>query len=138
MGVPISLGRDITDADTAATPKVVVINQIFAERYLPDRNPLGHHVAFEGKAGTDQFTIVGVAAISKYTDVHETDKPIAYFAYAQIPGLRTMNYELRTTGDPAALLPEVRAAVREVAPDLPLLQPALNCSSSRKISPKNA
>jgi predicted permease len=119
LGTNLLLGRDFTDADSAAAPKVAIINQTFAQRYLPNRDPLGHHVAY----GESQYTIAGVAANSKYTGVRENHIPMAYFPYAQIPGTATMHFELRTRGNPAALLPEVRRAMHEFGPDLPLLQP---------------
>jgi predicted permease len=124
LGIGLVLGRDFTAADSASAPKVVVVNQTFVERYLPDRNPLGHRVGFSNAAGSAQYAIVGVAANSKYTGVRENDRPIAYFPYTQVPGISaTMHVELRTVRNPATMLPDVRRVVREFAPDLPLLQP---------------
>src|SRR5207245_2341370 len=60
---------------------------------------------------------------SKYTDVREQPIPMAYFPYTQIPGAGTMHVELRTRGNPLALLPEARRATHEFGPDLPLLEP---------------
>ena len=123
LGTPLLLGRDFTDADSASAPKVAVINRTFAERYLAGRAPLGHHVAFDEGPKADQYTIVGVVQDSKYTGVEEKPRPMAYFPYTQIPGTATMHIELRMEGNPVALLPVVRSAVREFGPDLPLLEP---------------
>lgn len=123
LGIPILLGRDFTESDTAAAPKVAIINRTFAERYLAGREPLGHHVAFDRGPRAEQYTIVGVVQDSKYTGVEETAKPMAYFPYPQISGTSTMHIELRTEGPPTALLPVVRNAVREFGLDLPLLEP---------------
>ncbi len=123
LGTPILVGRDFTDADTAAAPKVAIINRTFAERYLAGREPLGHHVAFDSGPKADEYTIVGVVQDSKYTSVQEAAKPMAYFPYTQIGGTATMHIELRAEGNPAALLPVVRRAVAEFGPDLPLLEP---------------
>jgi predicted permease len=123
LHVPILVGRDFNDTDTAATPKVAIINRTFAERYLAGHEPLGHHVAFDRGLKADQYTIVGVVQDSKYTSVEEEAKPMAYFPYTQISGTATMHVELRTEGNPLALLPVVRRAVREFGPDLPLLEP---------------
>jgi predicted lysophospholipase L1 biosynthesis ABC-type transport system permease subunit len=68
---------------------------------------------------------VGVAADSKYTEVRETARPMAYFPYSQVtPISSTMEVELRAAGNPLALLPEVRRAMNEFAPGLPMLRPA--------------
>jgi predicted permease len=124
LQVPLLLGRDLTDADTATAPKVVVVNHTFAERFLAGRNPIGHRVALDDpRQNNPQYTIVGVAADSKYRAVDEETRPVAYFPYTQVPGVATMQFELRTEARPAGLLPEVRRALREFGPDLPLLEP---------------
>ncbi|HVT56964.1 MAG TPA: ABC transporter permease [Thermoanaerobaculia bacterium] len=123
LGTPVLHGRDFTEADAAASPKVVIVDQVFAERYLPAVDPLGHQVAVPW-AKTSPYVIVGVAANSKYTGVRDDNrKPTAYFPYEQVGGLETMNVELRTAGKPAALLPAVRRLMAGFAPELPLLQP---------------
>ena len=123
LRTPLLMGRDISDADGSSAPKVVVINQTFADRFLPGANPLGHHVSQCGDPKCTQFTIVGVAANSKYTGVREQDFPMAWFPYQQAAGTRAMHFELRTEGAPTALLPEVRRVVRDFGPDTPLLAP---------------
>ncbi|HEV2425800.1 MAG TPA: ABC transporter permease [Terriglobia bacterium] len=128
LQTPLLLGRDINDADTATAPKVVVVNQTFAKVLLGGRNPLGHRVAFDGaspdgKTPPAQYTIVGMAANSKYRAVDEEARPMAYFPYAQVSGTGTMHFELRSEGSPAALLPAVESTVRQFGPDLPLLEP---------------
>jgi predicted permease len=123
LDTPILLGRDFNDADSAGAPKVAIINRTFAQRYLAGREPLGHHVAMDKGPKADQYTIVGVVRDSKYTGVEEEARPMAYFTYTQIGGMATMHIEVRTAGNPTALLPVVRRAVREFGPDLPLLEP---------------
>jgi len=80
--------------------KVAIVNQTFVDRYLPGRQPLGHHVAIDGEHG-EQYTIIGVAQNSKYTSVRERDAAMAYFPYPQIPDIASMQVELRTAGNPA-------------------------------------
>ena len=123
LGVPVLLGRDFAEADAATAPKAAIVNHTFAERYLQKRPPLGHRIALSREPGAPQFAIVGVVADSKYCDVREEALPIAYLPYTQASGEGTLHLVLRTGGDPAALLPSVRRAVGELAPDLPLLQP---------------
>ncbi len=122
MGTPILLGRDFTDADSAGSMKVAIVNQTFVDRYLPGRPPLGHHLAIDGENGAP-YTIIGVAQDSKYTRVREPDFAMAYFPYTQIPDIATMEVELRTRGNPAALLPSVQREVHDFGPDLTPLQP---------------
>ena len=121
LRTPLMMGRDFSDADISSAPKAVVVSKTFADRFLHGTNPLGHHVSQCEKCM--QFTIVGVAADSKYTGVRERDFPMAYYPYQQTAGIRAMHFELRTEGEPAALLPEVRRLVQESGPDIPLLAP---------------
>jgi predicted permease len=123
LGASLVLGRDFNDADSATAPKVAIINQTFADRYLANKNPIGHMVAFGNGPKAPVFTIVGVAANTKYTGVRESDRPMAYFPYTQISGVATMHFELRTQGSPLAMLPNAQRVVHEFGPDLPLLQP---------------
>ncbi len=43
LGVPVLLGRDFADSDTATSPHVAIINEQFAKRFFPNQNPLGSH-----------------------------------------------------------------------------------------------
>jgi ABC-type lipoprotein release transport system permease subunit len=61
-------------------------------------------------------------ALVKCSD-RKADIPMAWFPYTQFQGLSSMHVELRTRGNPAALLPEVRRAMLQFAPELLLLQP---------------
>jgi predicted permease len=121
MQIPLLEGRDFNDGDSANAAKVAIVSQTFADRYLPKRNAIGHQLRRGGEKGV--FTIVGVAADSHYTGVREQSRPVAYFPYAQGGSIGTMHVEVRTTSDAISMLPSVQAAVREYAPDLPLLQP---------------
>jgi predicted permease len=120
LGIRLLLGRDITDADSAAAQRVAVVNQTFAERYLPGRIPLGHEIQIEGMS---PFTIVGVARDSKYTSVSERPVPMAWVPYLQTGAVGKMTVELRTYSHPLTVLPQVRRAVSDFGPDELLLRP---------------
>ena len=44
LDVPIVAGRGLTDADTGDTPRVGLVSEAFAARYLGGRNPIGMHL----------------------------------------------------------------------------------------------
>jgi predicted permease len=120
LGIPLLYGREFNDADSQNSAKAVIVNETFAKKLLPGRNPLGHQASFSSKL---PFTIVGVAANSKYTGVREEDRLMAYFPYTQLKGIGDMHVELRTAGNPLSVLPSVRKSMAEFAPNLALLQP---------------
>src|SRR6266700_640359 len=116
LGIPVLQGRDISSADTAASPRVVIVNETFVKHFLPNTNPLGHKI-------NDQ-TIIGIAKDSKYTGVGEDPTPMAYYPVLQ--GLRvgeTLHVEVRSTGNPLDLLPTIAKVVHEIDPDVPLQKP---------------
>jgi predicted permease len=119
LGVPVLRGRDITDADTETSQRVVVVNETFVKKLLPNTDPLGHRVG----SGKNPYIIVGVAKDSKYTRVAESERAMAYYPYTQAGGVGHLDVEVRTEGDPLALLPSIRRAVGAFDPNLPLEDP---------------
>ncbi|MFZ0743452.1 MAG: ABC transporter permease [Terracidiphilus sp.] len=121
LGVPVLAGRDFADSDTVSSPHVGIINELFAQRFLPHQNPLGHKIGTDDRRYT--MTIVGVVKDHKYRSINEDPIPMAWYMYAQIPYLGPMNVELRVHGDPLAILPAARKVVQQLDPNLPLIEP---------------
>jgi ABC-type antimicrobial peptide transport system permease subunit len=111
---------------------VVVINESFANKFYPGQDPIGKQVILnETKDPKDQKTqtIVGVVADMKQAGIDkpagtEVFIPITQYATIDVPAeSRTTMYTLlRTSGDPANLIPAVQRAVSELDPTLPLFQ----------------
>jgi predicted permease len=126
LGIPILRGRDVTDADTRSAPKVVLVNDTFAKHFFPKGDALGHSVSpiSAGKIKQENsFAIVGVIGDSKYKRVDEKPKPTLYFPFAQYTSIPDIQVELRTSGDPDALIPSARAILHDLDPNLPMQKP---------------
>jgi predicted permease len=121
LGVPVLRGRDFADSDTATSPHVGIINELFAKRFLPNQDPLGHTIGTGD--GRYQMTIVGVVKDHKYRSIDEEPVPMAWYMYAQIPITGKMHVELRVQGNPLAILPAARKVLQQMDPNLPLIQP---------------
>ena len=121
LGVPILAGRDFVDSDTASSPRVGIINEEFAKRFLPNQNPLGHIIGSDD--GRYTMTIVGVVKDHKYRSIDETPIPMAWWMYAQIPVIGEMHVEMRVNGAPLAILPSAQKVVQQLDPNLPLIRP---------------
>lgn len=121
LGIPILRGRDITEADSRSAPKVVLVNETFSRHFFPKGDALGHSVGDIERE--NRFTIVGVIGDSKYKRVEEKTKPTLYFPYAQRTPIPDMHVELRTSDNPEALIPSVRAVLHDVDPNLPMQKP---------------
>jgi predicted permease len=115
MRIPLVDGRDFRDADDPGATPVVIVNESFARRFLPGRNPLGSRLRGWGR----ELTIVGVAKDSKYRSLGGRAEPYLYFPFAQFYGPSTgMAMHLRTTVAPESLLPAVRRVVRQMDPNV--------------------
>jgi predicted permease len=123
LKVPIMMGREFTDADRATSQKVAVVNELFAQRFLPHESPLGHHVG-EVSQGNDRV-IVGVVKDNKYTSMTEEPIPMVWYDYAQGKTAGAMHVEMRVKGDPLAILPAAQRVVAQMDPNVPLTQPML-------------
>jgi ABC-type antimicrobial peptide transport system permease subunit len=71
------------------------------------------------------MTIVGVVKDHKYRQITEDPIPMAWFHYAQIPVIGSMSIEMRvqTGGDPLAILPSAQKVLRQIDPNLPIIEP---------------
>src|SRR5271166_284460 len=124
LGVPVLVGRDFTDADKAGGQMEVIVNQTFAKTYLPNEDPIGHHIGVDKQ----QALIIGVVKDNKYTSITEDPIPMVWAPYMQMPGgVGEMHIEMRVAtqpgGDPLAILPAVQRVVSQIEPNMPLQQP---------------
>jgi predicted permease len=123
MGIPVVLGRDINWADIQGARNVVVVNEAMVRHFFPDGNPLGRHVSFAGGAQQRaSYEIVGIAGNAKYDRMREAPPRTMYLPYAALTAaLGRMYFEVRTAGDPVAMIPAVREVVRRIDRGLPLI-----------------
>jgi predicted permease len=121
MGIPLLAGRLFTPQDTAGSPEVAVINETMARRYFPGVSPLGRRfgIGADPKHGAD-IEVIGIVKDAKYLSLRERPRAAAYYAYAQHI---QYYYDLgvRYSGDPRAIISEVRQAVREIDGRLPVV-----------------
>ena len=104
------------------TRLVLVINAEMAHQYWPNRNPIGERIWFDAFDPKPErwYTVVGVAGDVRHSGLTELVHPEAYVSYAQIrlPAMLVASHLiLRAAGDPSALAPAVRKALREVHPE---------------------
>ena len=115
MGIPLLLGRGFTEADVDGAPKVVVVNRTFAQRYLPNEDPVGQTL----KANDTEWQIVGVCRDAKYTDIKAAAPPTVYFTFRQ-DSVGSAFFALRTALPPMAVANAARKAVAAIDPNVPL------------------
>jgi predicted permease len=117
IGIPILLGRDMSEKDLPGAPRVTIISDTMAKFYFHGVNPIGKHVT----TGKFVLEIVGVVHDTTDHDFHEPAVRRYYVSYFQpIDGITTANYEIRTSGGPA-LTSLLRGEVERVNRNLPVL-----------------
>src|SRR5262249_9082936 len=114
IGVPMVMGREITQQDFSRRARVAVVNETFAKTYFADRNPLGHTVGIEDSEhpGTPTYEIIGVA---KDVRDHNVRNPAKKRLYAPLSAggfdeTGAINFEIRTE-NPGALVDTARKVV---------------------------
>ncbi len=120
LEVPLRAGRFFDQRDGADAPPVVIINETMARRFWRDENPLGRRIKYGLLSSRGRWmTIVGVVADTRRTGYEADVRPETYVAQSQSPdvGLALL---IRTTGEPTALVPSLRAALQEIDPLIPL------------------
>ncbi len=147
-GINVIAGRPITPADTAQSLKVAVINQTIAQHYFPKGDALGRSLTIGIDDVKGPWQIVGIARDTKSGNPRDADPVrMTYIPLAQIepfmptpqaatgsvggPASQASPDEnqdrfastvlLRTTGDPAKSIADMRAVFAAVDPNLPLL-----------------
>ncbi len=119
MRVPLKKGRMFAESDRLGGPKVVIINEAAARQYFRGEDPIGKRVGvYQGGFHTGA-EVIGIVGDVRYGTIDSTARPDAYISYGQARLARMMIF-VRTTGDPSALAPSVRAVVRRVAPHAPV------------------
>jgi predicted permease len=123
MGTPVLRGRDFEDRDGLSAPPMAIVNETFVRKYLDGRDPIGQHFQIEEPPGKPrpQYQIVGVVKDTKYYELREDFKAIAYLSADQetqaYPGMAAV---VRTSVPAATLRSAVAAAIREVHPQIAL------------------
>jgi len=80
IGTRLRAGRLLTAQDNAQAPRVLLVNEAFAQRYFPGHTALGEHLSFDDSA---PYEIVGVVANVMNNDLDNLTEPGIYQSFAQ-------------------------------------------------------
>ncbi len=119
MQIPVLAGRTFDTSDDADAPRVAMINDTAARQFLAGENPLGSRFGYEPEEASE-IEVVGVVRDVKYANVRDAEPPTLYLPYLQFP-FGSMIFELRTAMDPQGMIAEIQEAVREIDPNLPVM-----------------
>jgi predicted permease len=132
----IVMGRAINEHDTKDAPLVAVVNEAFAQKFLKGENPIGKRFGADEMIHAGDFEIVGVAADMRYLNYgfKDPDRPMYFLPTLQhtpytkaddIEGEKGAHYLSNlivwAPGKPEGLEMQVRKALSDIDPNIPLL-----------------
>ena len=122
LGAPVLQGRDFNAADSTTAPRVLIVSQAFAKRYFPNESPLGKRITFGVlDEKSPWMTVVGVAGDIQFDSLTgDLRTPVFYAPCLQSGVIIGLDLIVRTQGDPRAILPTLRNAVRRFDRNLPV------------------
>jgi predicted permease len=119
LGVPLLGGRAFAVSDDDKGQLVAVVNETMATELWPHDSPLGKRFSIESANGPF-IEVVGIAADGQYLFVSPQHKPYFYLPLAQnYSSFRSL--QIRSAVPPESLIPSVQQAIRNLEPDLPLI-----------------
>jgi len=126
LGIQIVKGRRFTHQDSATAPRVAIVNETFAQRFLSGMDPLRQRLVVEQlipgvrKLGPPvEWQIVGVSRNIHNRGIRNEGFPIIDVPFEQSPE-PFAGLVVRTAGDPAAMSKSIAAAVHAVNAEVPL------------------
>lgn len=117
MGIPLTGGRSVLDADVRGSRPVAVVTESFARRAWPGESPLGKRIGW----GTLErpLTVVGVVGDIKLSPVAQPG-PHVYMPFRQVPDRMPDELVVRSDAGPAAVIDLVRQTVWSLDADQPV------------------
>jgi putative ABC transport system permease protein len=113
MGTSLVSGRDFNDRDGEGNAKIAIVNEEFARVVFANVNPIGRRFRTEAPAGRADpiYEVVGVVRNTKYYDMREDFRPIAFLPTEQEqPDVRT-TFVIRSAAPASEIMRIVKAAV---------------------------
>src|SRR5580692_5715556 len=124
MGLSLLAGRTFDWFDrSAAKPRKAIVNQTFARKFFPGKNPLGQRFGNAGANGIAEADeeIIGVVSDAKYRSLREPIPPTVYSPV--VDGFdSTFTLYVRTGQAPQAMIAPIRQALHSLDPEMPLIE----------------
>ena len=117
LQVKLKSGRFFTDADNAGKPKVILINQAFAQKYFPGEDPIGRKLGDTQLSPASIREVVGVVENFKDAGLDQEQWPAEYEPFDQSPD-GYFSVVLRTSQDAGSILPALAPMIHSVSPNV--------------------
>jgi predicted permease len=115
LGTRVVTGRDFSERDNDAAPRVVIINRTLAQQLWPNGDAVGKRLRLQG----DVMQVVGVVDEMRYYAMTDTNRPLIFYPLAQ-HFQQSVTIVVRTGMDPLEITASVKQAVVQLDPDMPV------------------
>jgi hypothetical protein len=116
MGIPLLAGSDFASLEDRGAAPQAIVNEEFVRRFLGSLEPLGRRLEASGTT----HVIVGVVKNSLYESFSEPPTPIVYYSFRDRPSRAGEIHVLSGGGADGTVVADIRRAVREIDPSLPI------------------
>jgi predicted permease len=124
LNIPIVAGRGLTWTDVETRSGAVLVSETLARAYWPDEDPIGKRVRHTTGGPDTWSTVAGVVGEIRLRGITQPPGAEVYYALQPVDGAgnewlsAAMSVSIRTGVPPLTVVPSVRAALREVAPNV--------------------
>lgn len=118
MRMPLLRGRAFTAHDDDKAPLVAIVNEVMAQKFWPNQDPIGKRFSMKGLEGPF-IEVVGLSKQGKYGNPGEDPAPFFYVPLDQSTPL-VATLQLRSSVAPETLEPQVEAMIHNLMPGLPV------------------
>ncbi|HEY2162548.1 MAG TPA: ABC transporter permease [Gemmatimonadaceae bacterium] len=129
-GIPLIKGREFASTDRDSSARVVIINKTLADKFFPDRDPIGQRISWTGEVlkfigmHEEWETVVGVVGDTKDGGLDAEARNVVFQPFSQTPVFQGAGLVIRAGADrenaAASLAPAAMRLVRGIAPRDPI------------------
>ena len=145
MGIQLARGRFFEPTEAKpGRPQPVVVNEEFARAKFPGvADPVGRRIVWNGDTvASRKLTIVGVVRDVKHYGLATPMRPGVYLSMAGVDSFtyrRSFGVAIRSSANPASVAATARAIVRQLDPELPLIDVrTAEAAVAQSIAPRRA
>ena len=117
LQLPLQRGRLFNDFDHADGAPVAIINETYARRMFPGRDPIGQRIMLIPWMGGIYREVIGIVGDTRQTSLADAPPPQIYVPQTQMPWF--FSTLLVRINNPS-VVPSIRAALRAADPTLPI------------------
>jgi predicted permease len=119
LGIPVLSGRPFAPEDRAGSSPVAIVNRAFVNQYLNGVDPMQQSLRISGSPTAPWTPIVGLVGDERHQGPDVNPSPQIYIPLVQ-SRLQYIQIALRTQSNPAAVASELKYAVQQLDPNLPV------------------